>query len=165
MKVTKKASGFNLVELVIVVVIIGVVAAIAVPRISRAARGAADSAVRADLAALRNAIDLYYAEHNGEFPGQDRNQATFVHQLTGKTDVLGNTGVAAERIYGPYLPGGVPVLSVGPNRGATGVRIAETGPTVDEAAADIGWVYNCRTGDIIANTDDLDEAGIGYDTY
>ncbi|UCG17814.1 MAG: prepilin-type N-terminal cleavage/methylation domain-containing protein [Phycisphaerales bacterium] len=165
MKATKRAVGFNLVELVIVVVIIGVVAAIAVPRISRAARGAADSAVRADLAALRNAVDLYYAEHNGEFPGQDRSQETLVQQLTGKTDVFGNTGATQEHIYGPYLPGGVPALSVGPNRGATGVRVAETGPTVDETAVDIGWVYNCRTGDIIANTDDVDEAGIGYDIY
>ena len=36
---------------------------------------------------------------------------------------------------------------------------------VYEGKRDAGWVYNCETGDIFANTDDLDESGTGYDSY
>ncbi len=71
MRLQKKTAAFSLVELVIVIVIIGVIAAIAVPRIGRGAKGAADSAVRANLATLRNAIDLYAVEHGGKFPASD----------------------------------------------------------------------------------------------
>lgn len=38
-------------------------------------------------------------------------------------------------------------------------------PQVAENNAGMGWVYNYETGDIIANTDDLDDEGIGYDGY
>ncbi len=158
--------GFSLVELVIVVVIIGVIAAIAVPRISRGAKGAYDSSVRGSLAALRNAIDMYAAEHGGAFPGADGDQDTLADQLTKKTDKSGNVGTTAGvHIYGPYLRKGIPPLEVGPNRGATGVEMVNTGPAVDETKTTSGWVYNYTTGDLIANTDDEDEAGNKYDTY
>ncbi len=64
----RRNSAFSLLELVIVVVIIGIIAAIAIPRMSRGARGADESALKGDLAILRNAIDLYAAEHGGNFP-------------------------------------------------------------------------------------------------
>ena len=101
-----KRSGFSLVELVIVVVIIGVIAAIAVPRISRGAKGAGDAALRGSLAGLRNAIDMFAAEHGGAFPiGTD--QAELEQRLIEKTD---NTGVVnvdpTKNIWGPYLRSG-----------------------------------------------------------
>ena len=37
-------------------------------------------------------------------------------------------------------------------------------PTVNENGG-LGWVYNYEMGDIIANTDDLDSANVGFDTY
>ncbi len=43
--------------------------------------------------------------------------------------------------------------------------VAGTGPTVDESQTSIGWVYNSTTGDLIANTDDQDETGLGYELY
>ncbi|HNQ23607.1 MAG TPA: type II secretion system protein [Phycisphaerae bacterium] len=167
MRRTARKNAFSLVELVIVVVIIGMIAAIAVPRISRGAKGAAESSVRGSLASLRNAIDLYAAEHGGTFPGSDGDADTFKDQLLKKTNAGGETGSDAnEHIYGPYLRGSdLPPLQVGPNKGATGLVIANTGPAVDEATKTAGWVYNYATGDIIANTDDEDEAGVGYDTY
>ncbi len=60
--------AFSLIELVIVVVIIGIVAAIAIPRMSRGSEGAAEAAVVADLAVMRNAIDLFTVEHIGDLP-------------------------------------------------------------------------------------------------
>ena len=172
MRSTSKHFGFSLVELVIVVVIIGMIAAIAVPRISRGAKGAAESSVRGSLASLRNAIDLYAAEHNGTFPGDDSGSGDadlFWEQLSGKTNIAGTVGDPVDpavHIYGPYLRGSsLPPLPVGPNKGATGLKIGNTGPAVDESTTTAGWVYNFATGDIIANTDDEDEQGTKYDTY
>lgn len=163
----RRKSGFSLVELVIVVVIIGIVAAIAVPRISRGARGANDTSVRGSLAGLRNAIDMYAAEHGGAYPGADNVEATFIAQLTKKTDANGNVGTTAGvHVFGPYLRSGIPPLLVGPNKAtAKEVSLLATGPVVAEASTDVAWVYNSVTGDIIANTDDTDEHGIGYDKY
>lgn len=166
---SKRVRAFSLVELVIVVVIIGVIAAIAVPRISRGARGAGESSLRGSLAGLRNAIDMYSAEHNGAWPGADGLEATLVSQLTAKTDAAGNVGTTAGvHIYGPYLRSGFPGIPVGPNVGAGGVIMTTTAPVttaVSELTATAGWVYNYQTGDLCANTDDLDEKSVGYETY
>lgn len=159
-----RKSGFSLVELVIVVVIIGVIAAIAVPRISRGSRGASEAALRGSLRGLRNAIDLYAAQHGGAWPAQDKGLQTFIDQLTKRTNAEGQVGTTAgEHIYGPYLRG-VPPVPVGPNVGATGVKFKEDG-NVFEGEHDTGWVYNFKTAHIYANTNDLDESGVAYDTY
>ena len=71
MQTTLQRRAFSLIELVIVIVIIGIIAAIAVPRMSRGAAGATDAALRADLATLRAAIDLYHTEHEGIYWGSD----------------------------------------------------------------------------------------------
>jgi len=162
-----KRQAFSLVELVIVVVILGIIAAIAVPRISRGSKGVGESSLRSSLAALRNAIDLYYAEHNNTFPGGAGTEAALVDHLTKKTDITGAVGTTAGvHIYGPYLRGtAFPPVQVGPNKTATGVIVGNTGPAVDEAQTTKGWAYNFATGDLIANTDDTDEAGKAYNTY
>lgn len=159
-----RKTGFSLVELVIVVVIIGVIAAIAVPRISSGAKGASEAALRASLRALRNAIDLYAAEHAAAWPAQDKQLETFIDQLTKRTNTAGEEGTTAgEHIYGPYLRA-IPPVPVGPNVGATGVRFKEDG-NVWEGEQDIGWVYNFKTAHIYANTNDLDESGVPYSSY
>lgn len=163
----KDSQAFSLVEVVIVIVIIGVIAAIAVPRISRGAKGAGDSAVRGSLAALRNAVDLFAAEHGGTLPGADGTEATLKDQLTKKTDVNGGVGsTAGVHIYGPYLRGiNFPPLEVGPNKGARSVDMQLAGPAVDETKTAVGWCYNYKTGDVVANTDDTDENNKPYNQY
>ncbi|MEK6797341.1 MAG: prepilin-type N-terminal cleavage/methylation domain-containing protein [Planctomycetota bacterium] len=160
---SSKTRAFSLVELVIVVVIIGVIAAIAVPRISRGAKGAGESAVRGSLAGLRNAIDMYSAEHNGAWPGADGLEATLTRQLTEQTTAAGVAGTD----FGPYLRKGFPPISVGPNAGkATGVILTNVAPlAVDEAQTTKGWVYNYTTGELIANTDDLDSNSTAFSAY
>ena len=165
----KNRPAFSLVEMVIVIIIIGVIAAIAVPRISRGAKGAGDAAVRGSLAGVRNAIDMYAAEHSGTYPASTTGdtEATLLGQLTKLTDIDGAVGTTAgTHIYGPYLRGVTfPPLEVGPNKGASGVDLQTAGPVVDEAKTTVGWCYNTKTGDIIANTDDTDDKGKGYDKY
>jgi prepilin-type N-terminal cleavage/methylation domain-containing protein len=159
MKVRSGKRAFSLVELVIVVVIIGVIAAIAVPRISRGAKGAGESALRGSLASMRNAIDMYAAEHGGTFPGPDDTE--LLRQLTTKTDAFGVAGGN----FGPYLRRGFPPCPVGVRAGDTGVIVAAAVPAVAEGTAGKGWVYSSATGEIIVNCDDPDDSGVVTNTY
>lgn len=167
--------GFSLVELVIVVVIIGIIAAIAVPRISGGVASSDESALKADLTALRNVIDRYAAEHNGTFPGAtadgmggSANSAlAFVNQLSGYSNVQGQVSLTQDPAYrfGPYLRR-VPPLPVGDNRDSVDVAIdtANSPPVV--TAGSEGWVYNPVTGEIIANSDQANRDNTrAYDEY
>lgn len=170
----KRKSGFSLVELVIVIVILAVISAIALPRVSRGAKGADQSALGQDLGVLRNAIEIYAAEHGGDFPGAKAAGGTFgalgtelafKNQLTQYTDKAG--AVSATKtgtfIYGPYLHK-IPPAPVGANGGSTVTSVANTGPAV--TAGTEGWVYNYVTGGIIVNSSATDESGSKtYDTW
>ena len=152
-----KGRGFSLLEVVIVVAILAILAAIGIPRMSRGSRGAGDSALRSNLSLLRNAIDLFTAEHNGLFPSV----TTFTGQLTSFTDEFGATSVTktVTHVFGPYMRR-VPVLTVAAKKGKNGV-------SVDGAGANDGWVYDPNSGAITPNTTatELDDAGVRYDTY
>jgi general secretion pathway protein G len=121
---------------------------------SRGSEGAADSALRANLAVLRNAIDLYKAEHQGTLP----TLAKFSEQLTTYTDINGTDNASKTGVYyfGPYLRS-IPSQPVGPRKGSTGVGSAD--------AAGVGWIYDATTGDIRANADANDVTGKNYNTY
>lgn len=146
--------GFSLIELVVVVVILGLIAAIAIPRTSRGAAGAADSALAADLATMRNAIEIYKTEHGGTLP----TLADFEAQLTTYTDAAGNTNATKTTtfIYGPYLSA-IPRIKVGARKGSNGVADAD--------GDGVGWIYNATTGVISANASGNDERGIAYADY
>jgi len=157
---TRKA-GFSLLELVIVVVIIGIIAAIAIPRMSRGTAGAADAALSGDLAVLRNAIDLFAAEHDGKFP----TLAKIDTQLTQYTDSSNTSAPVATKDathpFGPYLRA-VPKLPVGACKGNT--TFTSTAGGTDTTA---GWYYNETTGVVTANCADTetDSAAKKYNSY
>jgi len=167
--------GFSLVELVIVVVIIGIIAAIAIPRISRGAGGAGEAALRGNLKALRDAIDRYAAEHDGDFPGSKadglggaaNSAQAFINQLTKYSDAAGGVSLspAATHTLGPYIRR-IPPLPVGGNQGKDGVAIdASNTPPLVVVSSD-GWVYNPTTGEIIANSDDPNhDSRLTFDEY
>ncbi len=158
--------AFSMIELVIVVVIIGTIAAIAIPRLSRAAEGTDEASLKASLKALRGAIDMFAAEHTDQWPAQDKIAATFVAQLTTKTDIAGVAGTTPGiHVYGPYLRS-MPPVTVGPNNGTTGVGFDEKG-NVKMGGGDKlnGWIYNFKTGQIYANSDQIDEDGKAYKDY
>lgn len=171
----REGCGFSLVELVIVIVIIGVIAAIAIPRLTQGASGAGEAALVNDLAALRRAIEVYAAEHNGSYPGSTADgtgngadtDGAFANQLakySSETGAVSDTRDTTFR-FGPYLLD-VPAAPVGANKGSRTVAIdtANTPPLV--AVGTDGWVYNPRTGAIIVNTDDANLAGTrAYDGY
>ncbi|MHC5028532.1 MAG: prepilin-type N-terminal cleavage/methylation domain-containing protein [Planctomycetota bacterium] len=161
---SRRRSGFSLIELVIVVVIIGIIAAIAIPRMSRGSAGAADSALIADLAVMRNALDLYITEHTGTAP-----DANFVTQMTQYTNLAGGVSATktATHIYGPYLRD-VPILPVGSKKGETGVFVdAVGGGSPPGGVATDGWYYNSTDEVLFANLPnaDTDDSGTQYNSY
>ena len=156
---SRKNRAFSLLELVIVVVIIGIIAAIAIPRMSRGSAGAADSALSGDVAVLRNAIDLFAAEHGGKYP----KLASITTQLTQYTDSLNTSTPSATKDpnypYGPYIRV-IPKLKVGANKNSD-----VFGATLGSGT--YGWCYSETTGEIKANCADaeVDGAGTKYNTY
>ncbi|HZL34229.1 MAG TPA: prepilin-type N-terminal cleavage/methylation domain-containing protein [Tepidisphaeraceae bacterium] len=154
-------KGFSLIELVIVVVIIGIIAAIAIPKMSRGAAGAGDSALKGDLAVMRQALEQYAAEHGGAYP----TVANMPAALTGYTNSSGTTGAqgTAGFIYGPYLKA-VPPLPVG---AATEKGLSTMSATVASGNA---WIFtedstSTYVIDVHANATTTDVNGTVYNTY
>lgn len=151
------AKGFTLIELLIVVIIIAILAAIAIPQFSNSSGDAQESASIANLTTMRSAIELYRAQHNGNYPSRapvglapptacatagsvaDNAVATMVDQLTMFSSASGHTCSVATAgyIYGPYLRA-IPVEPV------TGVNTI----TIGEASTlnTTGWRYVPATG-------------------
>ena len=161
MKARNKA--FSLVELVVVIVIIGIIAAMAIPRLSRGTAGAGDSALAGNLATIRNAINLYAAEHNNQYP----TQAKFTEQLTQFTSVAGAESASRDSAhpFGPYLMA-IPPCPVGSQADPTALAF-DTGTTAIPApSADTGgWIYNPNTGEFRANTNTADQNTKPYFQY
>jgi len=156
-------AAFSLVELVVVIVIIGIIAAMAIPRISRGSAGAGDSTLRGNLAIIRNAINLYMAEHNNNLP----TQAKFVEQLTTYTDINGNISAVrdAAHPFGPYLLA-IPPCPVGNQANPTAIAFDTTEGPIPAPTTDVGgWIYNVNTGEFRANTNATDANGVSYFTY
>jgi type II secretory pathway pseudopilin PulG len=148
-------------ELVIVIVVIGIIAAIAIPRMSRGTAGAADSALSGDLAVLRNAVDLFAAEHDGKYPTLAKIEA----QLTQYTDSSITSAPVAtkdkDHPFGPYVRA-IPTLPVGANKGKA--TFTNTTPLGTAAA---GWYYDETSGKIQANCADseIDVSEKKYSDY
>lgn len=69
-------KGFTMIELIIVIAIMGILSAILVPSFTQMTR---KSRLRADISTIQQVqtqIDLYVAEHDGEYPGADTSDLT-----------------------------------------------------------------------------------------
>jgi prepilin-type N-terminal cleavage/methylation domain-containing protein len=172
-------AGFTLIELLLVVIVIGIVAVVAIPQFTDSARDARESTLRANLAALRNAVELYYHQHGNFYPGAvdhtdgagapTNRYNSFLAQMTQYSDATGKVSATLDRTnypYGPYLKHGIPVNPLD-EQDASGTVIADsvkvtasTGViTADGTTATTGWSFNCSTGELIANTDDTSSDG------
>jgi type II secretion system protein G len=148
-------KGFTLVEVLIVVVIMAVLAATIIPQFSQSTDDAKVSALQFDLHTLRNQIELYRVQHNGEYPTIT---SSSLPQLTSKTNAAGTIGTSAAFPYGPYMMTGIPANPFVDDP-VKAVQVAQAG-TVPPTAAEgtVGWLYDAATGQIWANTDDyIDE--------
>ena len=142
-------AGFTLVELVVVVMILGIITAIALPRVLGAADAATDNGLRHTLDVVRTAIDRYMAANEGELPGADGNETTFVSNLA------------------PFLRGAaLPICPVGPaenNEVHLFTGNGGTGPEIAATSATKGWLYNYGSGEFYINC--ADDTADGTTTY
>ncbi|HET6247896.1 MAG TPA: type II secretion system protein [Tepidisphaeraceae bacterium] len=155
----KSRRGFSLIELVIVVVIIGIIAAIAIPKMSRGASGASEAALAADLQILRNALEMYQAEHNGQYPDANQVNSQLMGLTTSDGTVLSSNPGNGIITYGPYLKS-IPSLPVGST-----TRLTVLGPP---GGTGVGWVYAvdaAGNGTVRANATGNDTSGTPYIDY
>ncbi len=163
--------GFTLVELLIVVIILAVLAAIVIPQFNSATSDTQEAALDANLAAMRNAIELYKAQHTG-YPGSTAssggtgcggnpgtgaaNEAqAFIDQLTLYTNAAGQACTVGSTTYkyGPYVRKGIPNEPIN-QRGSTAAQVAitSTGAPIAPSADTGGWAYDTRSGQFVMNS-------------
>ena len=139
---TRSRAAFSLIELVIVIVIIGIVAAIAVPRMGTAAVSSKVATASANLQAIRKAVDMFTAEHQGRTPNQND---------------LGEASNDAEPIIDRLLKGpgtdgviGGPYLNGIPFNPLANANTLNADKTFTAASGSYAWVYDTTT-DIVWN--------------
>lgn len=158
-------KGFTLIEMIIVVIIMGILAAVIIPQIAVTTGDAQLSTLQTDLTAMRNAVEIYYAQHNSTYPGalditggapaDDAAAATaFVQQLTRYTNAGGVVSDDVDRTnfpFGPYIKGGA--LPENPYNNLDTVHLdrTETDITVKASDGSTGWKFYTLTGVLMAD--------------
>lgn len=87
-----KRRGFTLIELVIVIVILGILAGVAALSFTNVTKSSRDGVAKANLRAIKSALQMYQVEHGGKFPN-----------ITAKTDVSTLTGAGSTPDLVKYL--------------------------------------------------------------
>lgn len=175
--------GFTLIELLIVVIILAILAAIVIPQFTSATADAQESALDANLANLRSAIELYKVQHGGQYPGATTSviaacsigsvgagalntDVAFIDQLTKYSNAAGGTctGAATQTVLGPYLRKGIPP---DPITNTVTITVQATGaPLPTTATGTGGWAYDTKSGQIYMNSPTKDSKGVNaYSTH
>ncbi|HZH97383.1 MAG TPA: prepilin-type N-terminal cleavage/methylation domain-containing protein [Fimbriimonadaceae bacterium] len=97
-----QGRAFTLVELLIVIIIIAVLAAVAIPKFQFSKQKAQDSAIRAQLASYRNAVQRFY-DDTGLFPFTLSHVTSTTAPPTGLNNVGSETNLDANKWKGPYM--------------------------------------------------------------
>jgi len=161
----RTAAGFTLVEILIVVIILGVLAAVAIPKFSELVLEGEGAALDVNLSELRKAVELYYHEHGGIYPGavnevngnpvSNANQAetSFLAQLTLYSDKAGKTNDEKTAVfrYGPYMKR--VKLPDNPFNNDSDVVCDIVSTDISSVVSDgtTGWKFFIMTGRIMAN--------------
>jgi prepilin-type N-terminal cleavage/methylation domain-containing protein len=172
---TQDQRGFTLIEMIIVMIIMGILAAFIVPQVGTSTEDAKLNTIKTDLMTMRNAVEIYYAQHNGFYPGGRKNDGTagptageaataFVEQLTQYTDSHGDVQRTkdATHKYGPYVKVGQ--LPVNPYNESNAVvcDMATTDITVRnwDGVGTAGWHFYTLTGVFVANDSAVHATGL-----
>jgi len=144
-------QGFTLVELVVVILILGILAGVAAPKFFSTAGEATDNGLRQTLAVVRDAIELYVAEHGGALP-----------PCTGDGTGAGNF----HEVLKPYIRGTFPKCTVGAAAGQNNL-ISPSNATapVGVATPTTGWIFSTADGSFICalNGSSATITGVNYD--
>lgn len=160
-------KAFTLVELLIVISILGIIAALVIPEMKGHAAKTKEAAAKDNLRILRNAIEVYAAQHNGTPPGYSSGNVSvvaFVNQLCMATNLSGDTAPPGTPgfDYGPYLPG-IPDNSFNDLANVTVLTDATAFPAA--ATGDWGWIYKPATKNLRLDYPGTDSIGETYYEY
>jgi prepilin-type N-terminal cleavage/methylation domain-containing protein len=149
-------KSFTLVEILIVVAILGILAAITLPTLQGHIQQARDSAAKDNLRILRNAIELYAAQHNNVAPGYANNDTSNTPLYIFLTTQLATVGhYLSELPENPF------------NRKSLVKMIgnSEDFPAAPVETSEYGWIYKPATKTIKLNWEGTDSAGVAYFDY
>ncbi|MBT6340262.1 MAG: prepilin-type N-terminal cleavage/methylation domain-containing protein [Desulfobacula sp.] len=152
-------KGFTLIEILIVVMVLGILAMVIVPQITVSTTDAKTSTLETNIAAMRNAIELYAVQHNNIYPGGTGADAAaaataFVAQLTKYTNAAGGTSDTVDAAYpfGPYIKNNA--LPTNPFNSlatvACDVSLDITAAPLTTLLDDTGWYFYHKTGKLLA---------------
>jgi len=150
---SRRRNAFTLIEVLIVVIIMAVLAATIIPQFTTSTKDAKQSSVKFNMHTLRSQIELYKAQHEGNFPALSNNT---LPTLTSRTDSKGNIGTdAASYPYGPYID----QIPANPNNNLATVKASSGTPTAADNT--VGWLYDASSGGIWpADTDSWTKGGV-----
>jgi general secretion pathway protein G len=163
-KKLRNQAGFTLIEMLIVVILLGILAMLIVPQISVSTEDAKLSSLQANIGAMRNAIELYYYEHDNTYPGENDSSGTattvpataalaFKAQLTQYTVLNGAVSVSnsAGDKLGPYLKSST--LATNPYNDFNDVVCDFTDDITEREvdAGEFGWKFYPTNGVFMAN--------------
>ncbi|MCX5823934.1 MAG: prepilin-type N-terminal cleavage/methylation domain-containing protein [Deltaproteobacteria bacterium] len=174
LRTVKNRDGFTLIEMLIVIIILGILAMVIIPQITVSTEDAKVSTLKANLGAMRSAIEVYYAQHNMTYPGVNAAGGTyglvgtkeaFTSQLTMYSNSAGTvataysastTDPAANFVLGPYIKGGT--LPANPFNNKVDVLydvdvvdITNVVGLKRAAGGTTGWKYLSKFGVLFAN--------------
>lgn len=168
-----RERGFTLLEMLIAVIVLGILAMVIIPQITVSSDDAKVSAVKADLSAIRSAIEMYYQQHNSTYPpctdDATGTPGNFTLALTLYSDASGATAATkdATHIYGPYIKSDR--LPINPFNNSnfvacnTATAVNDRTP-VSAKTATHGWSYAPATGVFFANDNGM-SSSIAHTTY
>ncbi|MCJ7538664.1 MAG: type II secretion system GspH family protein [Desulfobacterales bacterium] len=163
-RIQNNSSGFTLIEMLIVVIILGILAIIIIPQINVSSGEARLNTLKTNLNTVRNAIELYYHQHNNIYPGAHDDsgnpvpntgqaQKAFLYQLTSYTDINGEVKNEKDGTYkfGPYLKSNNLPLNPFNNNNSVLCDITTTDITARASNGSSGWKFYTKTGIFLAN--------------
>ena len=154
-------SGRSLPHVAAVIVVVGVIAIAVAPHVNSAGLQGEIAVLRSRLKELRDQIDLYRFQHNGDLPAAgSESEREFLTAMLCTTRSDGSTSgrleplVIGDEPYGPYFETKLPENPVNQRRNV--VVTADPAPVADGSS---GWWYCSTTGELRANLAGRGDAG------